>query len=188
MAASRSRLIATAVLVVAGIALLALAAGRPDPAARLVSASPADGDRLGGSPREVTLVFSNGVRAEQSHLSVTTGDGRPVAAGPVVVHDGAMTQPVDLAADAGYRIAYHAVLYDDQQLTGEIVFGVDTDPPAPLTAGGHDHEVDWNGQNLALLAVDFLLITAVLALMLRGPRIRRNRDGDRATRWSLPDR
>ncbi|WP_164842283.1 hypothetical protein [Actinoplanes solisilvae] len=33
-------------LVVAGIALLALLVGRPDPAARLVSASPVDGDRL----------------------------------------------------------------------------------------------------------------------------------------------
>jgi methionine-rich copper-binding protein CopC len=182
VAPSRIRLIATAVLVVAGIVLLGLAIGRPDPAARLVSASPADGDRLDGSPREVTLVFSNRVLAEQSHLSITTAAGGPVAGGPVAVRDAAMAQSVDLAADTGYRIAYHVVLADDQQLTGELVFGVDTDPPAPRTAGGHDH-VDWNGQNLALLAVDFLLIAVVLVMMLRGPRIR----PDRTTRWSLPD-
>jgi methionine-rich copper-binding protein CopC len=185
MTGSRIRLIATAALVVAGIGLLALTLRGPGPAARLVSATPADGSRLGGAPHEVTLRFNGPVDAGQSHLEITAADGRPVADGPLDVRDDVLARPVRLAADAGYRIAYHAVLADGQQLAGEIVFGVGAaSPPARSTGSAHDHTVDGNTPNLLLLGVDALLIGLAAVLILSGPRVRPDRE---PLGWRLPE-
>jgi methionine-rich copper-binding protein CopC len=183
VSARRTRLLVTAVFLAAGTALIAVVAGGPDPAVRLVSASPADNARLSGPPREVSLVFSGPVEAARSHLTVAGADGRPVPAGPLSVRDEVMTRPVTLAPGTGYRVAYHAVLPGDQQVSGEVNFGVGVNAPAPAAAGGHQH-ADVTGSDLALLAIDAVLIAVVLTLILRGPRVRPNREPNR---WSSPN-
>jgi methionine-rich copper-binding protein CopC len=187
-AATRRTLLA---LLAAGalVTLLLAVRGRPAPAATLVSESPDDGGRVGTAPAAVTLTFSGPVDRSLSHLSVTAA-GSPaasVADGSFSVDGDQLRQPVAIKADGGYQVAYHAVLTNGQEVSGAVGFGVNdaAPPPDPTAATGHEHVVDFNPENLALLAVDALLIVVVLVLMLRGPRLRTGAAGA-AGRWTRP--
>ncbi|MFG3708317.1 copper resistance protein CopC [Micromonospora sp. NPDC047670] len=170
-----------ALTVAALVAVLALA-GRIDSSsttssrAEVASVHPADGAVLADAPSAVRIRVDGRPDVSRSHISAYDADrsllnrGALTAAGP----DG-LAQAIAVTAGGEVAVAYHVVTADGRDASGVARFTVGAAggaaaPPEPA-APAHAHGVDPVGA--ALLAVDGLVLLAVLVLLAR----RRSRAG-----------
>lgn len=157
---------------VAGAVLAAVAAflllAKPAPVA-LAALDPADGASVGAAPATVTATFTGELAPYDYHLAVATEGGVPVTTGPVRLDGATLTVPVELTGGT-YLVAYHVRTTGGAELSAVTRFGVGV-PAAPVTgdAAVHQHVSD-DPMNLALLAVDAVLMLALAVAVLRRPR------------------
>ncbi len=159
---------AAAVVVVAIGARLVAQSG---PGAHLGPVFPSDGAVLREAPREVSLTFDTAVRPQQIHIGVSDGRGELVPSGAAAVAGTDITQPVTIAGDGAYVLAYHVVLADGRSFSGVSRFQVSPAgslaAPAPVT--GHNHFSD-DPLSVALTAVAAVFVVALIALLVHRPR------------------
>lgn len=124
-------------LAVLGLATLVLLAtpSRASAHAFLADSSPAAGQRLGASPRTLTLQFTEAVAPPASdRVAVRSADGRPVRLGPLTRSaDGAtLTAALPTLAHGVYVVRWQDVSADDGHLSaGEFAFAVGSDAGLP---------------------------------------------------------
>ncbi|MGK5671641.1 copper resistance CopC family protein [Micromonospora sp. URMC 106] len=180
---TNGRIYAGAALTVAALVAVLALAGRIDSSsttssrAEVVSVHPADGAVLADAPSAVRIRVDGRPDVSRSHISAYDADrsllnrGALTAAGP----DG-LTQAIAVTAAGEVAVAYHVVTADGRDTSGVARFtvgaagGAPAPPPEPA-APAHAHGVDPVGA--ALLAVDGLVLLAVLVLLAR----RRSRAG-----------
>jgi methionine-rich copper-binding protein CopC len=158
-------------LVLAG-GIAALVAARPfpgsSPAARVVSASPADGAKIATAPAEVELAFNVPVDVGRSHVSVVDGAGAALNGGePQLVGVDRLRQPIR-PATGEVTVAYHVTFVDGSALTGTLLFRVGDGKPSADRSAAHEHGID--PLSGVLLALDGLVFFGAIALLLRRPR------------------
>lgn len=118
------------------VALTALALpGQAFAHATLLKTSPGFEQRLGSSPREVTLRFDQYVKAMPRSLQLySSRGGIPVTS---VRTDGLMLEAtVPKLGTGGYTIRWHALSGDGHVVSGVFTFGVRAGAPAPTDAFG----------------------------------------------------
>lgn len=97
----------------------------------LESSDPADGAMLAEAPAQVTLTFGEAV-TEPAYVVVTAPDGTRVEDGDAAVLDETVRQPLDAvetaAQEGSWTLAYRVVSVDGHPVTGELTFGVQTQP------------------------------------------------------------
>ncbi len=108
---------------VLGPLVLALALAAPAQAhASLVSSSPEDGASVATLPDEVSLTFSQEVRAPA--YVVVTGPGGDLASGDPVIDGDTVTQAVTAGPAGDYSLTFRVVSSDGHPITGEVAFTV----------------------------------------------------------------
>jgi methionine-rich copper-binding protein CopC len=176
------RLVAVGLVALATLVAVRLTTGGFEPA-ELVSAQPADGERLPVPPAAVSLTFSGEVDPAEIHVAVAGADGTLVSVGDPTVAGGTVTQPVRISGGGPVVVAYHVALVDGREVAGQRAFRVGAGggppPPAPTGAvaqpaaptGLHDHA----GVGLLGFGVVIAILLAgggVLVLAFRRPRPR----------------
>lgn len=169
-----------AVMVLPGIALLALAPGTGWAADRLTSATPADGSALSTAPDAVVLRFSAPVDLGLSHVSVRDAAGGEVGAGEPTRIDGTgLRLPVAVRSTGDHTVAFHIVFDDGADLIGVLRFSVGTGVPPPRLSNAqaeqaqqtvvseHDHGVD--PLSAVFLLADLAVLVGVLLMLARRP-------------------
>jgi methionine-rich copper-binding protein CopC len=149
---------------------------------------PGDGAILAAPPDTVSLRFTGDFVPSQVHVAVATATGTAVRCGEPVVDGQTVRTPVAATGDGVYLIAYHVVLGDGRDLSGLTRYTVDSHAPAGAVpagavpasppdrapegepAGGHAHGDD--PVSIALTIAATLLIVALVALLVRRPRLR----------------
>lgn len=126
--------------VAAGVALLTA----PAPAlahAALLDTSPAAGSVVTTLTTEITLTFSEPVRAQFSAVAVTGSDGVAYATGDPSVQDNVLRQPVHPLRSGDYEVAWRVVSLDGHPVSGTFSFTVQlpagqepAEPPPPPPA------------------------------------------------------
>lgn len=108
---------------VLGPLVLALALAAPAQAhASLVASSPEDGASVATLPDEVSLTFSQEVRAPA--YVVVTGPGGDLAAGDPAIDGDTVTQAVTAGPAGDYSLTFRVVSSDGHPITGEVTFTV----------------------------------------------------------------
>ncbi len=102
--------------------------------ARLVASTPAQGDRLGALPAQVTFEFDQEMAAP-AYVIVTAPDGTSVASGEPDVDGTTVRQRLGDGPPGSYAMAYRVVSRDGHQLTGQVSFTVGAAAGAPSAAG-----------------------------------------------------
>jgi copper transport protein len=120
---------------VLGVALAAPASAH----AGLVSADPADGQRLVTAPRAVTLTFSEPVSIDTGYLRVLNAAGQRVDTG-TPAHPGGDGAKVEVPLkgglpDAGYLVSYRVVSADSHPIGGAYSFVVGDGDPLDASGG-----------------------------------------------------
>ncbi len=144
-------------------AALVLLGPVPARAAPATTSNPADGAALSTAPPQVTLTFGRVPVADDSHVTVLAGDGRPVAEPARPVRSGlSLSQPVGIDRAGDYTIVYRVAFAGGGQEQGTRRFSVTAgaDPHAAHTG----HGVDPVGATL--LAIDGLVVLVVVFLLL----------------------
>ncbi|MFI9326553.1 copper resistance CopC family protein [Kitasatospora sp. NPDC052868] len=169
---------------VAVLLLVALAWISAREPVRLSGATPADGGAVADAPKEVALTFSGDDFAPQSvYLQVNGPDGSPVTDGAARVDGRRVVSPVRIRTPGEYLVTYR-LTFGDSDVSGTTAFAVGPGAvgrpaAAPVDDGlsAHEHTMDgvWN---LLLLCVDAVLLPGAVLLMLRRPRVRRDRPAD----------
>ena len=109
----------------AGLLLDVVTAPPASAHAMVVTSSPADGERLGTAPSQVTIEFDEHVSLGAGYARVLDGQGERVDAGTAEVRDDVVTVPLraDLP-DAGYVVTYRVVSADSHPVSGAFSFVV----------------------------------------------------------------
>ncbi len=134
---------------VLGLATLVLLAPprRASAHAFLADSSPAAGQRLGASPRTLTLQFTEAVAPPASdRVAVRSADGRPVRLGPLTRSaDGAtLTAALPTLAHGVYVVTWQEVSADDgHPSAGEFAFAVGSDATLPALSGSSSAPTAW---------------------------------------------
>ncbi|GAA2797129.1 hypothetical protein GCM10010441_22890 [Kitasatospora paracochleata] len=175
----RTLAIGVAVVVVLLAGLAWISAREP---VRLAGAAPADGGALAEAPKEVALTFAgDDFRPQSLYLQVNGPDGAPVTQGTPELDGRRLVAPVRITATGSYLVTYRLTLGGGREVSGTTAFAVGPGAvgrPAGENADDgllpHDHAVDgvWN---LLLICVDAVLLPGAVLLMLRRPRVRRER-------------
>jgi len=135
----------------AGLGVAGVAGAVPALAhAELVSADPADGQRLARAPAAVTLRFSEPVSIDTGYLRVLDAAGRRVDAGPPSHPAGDPTSvavPLTRSADGGYIVSWRVVSADSHPVGGAYSFAVGSGtlltPSGADSKGAADPAVQW---------------------------------------------
>ncbi|MBX6358415.1 MAG: copper resistance protein CopC, partial [Micromonosporaceae bacterium] len=109
--------------VAAGVAML----GAPAPAAAhtvLLGTTPAEGSVVTTVTTEVTLTFSEPVRAQFTTVAVTGPGGRAYGNGDLSVRDNVVHQPVHPMGSGAYEVAWRVVSLDGHPVSGTFSFTV----------------------------------------------------------------
>jgi len=136
-------------LAVLGLAALVLLAspGRASAHAFLADSSPAAGQRLGASPRTLTLQFTEAVAPPASdRVAVRSADGRPVRLGPLARSaDGTtLTAALPALAHGVYVVRWQDVSADDgHPSAGEFAFAVGSDATLPALSARSSAPTAW---------------------------------------------
>ncbi len=180
--------ILTRVLVAAVASLVALAGvGAPALAhSELLKSTPADGDRLTKAPRQVELVFGEGVQEQGGAIVVTDPDGARVDKASTFTTDGNVAAvALSPATTAGeYTVSYRVVSADGHVVRGTYAYelaGTSPSPseadstrsvatPSPVAATGADEDSTGVVWVLGLGAIGLALLAAVIAVAVRGRR------------------
>ncbi len=104
----------------------------------LVQSSPQAGQRLGVSPRTLSLQFSEAVAARGAHMTVTGADGHVAPLGLLVTTGGGtdLSAALPHLADGVYVVTWQVVSADDGHLSaGYFSFGVGNAAFPTLTSG-----------------------------------------------------
>ena len=118
------------------VLLLMLSAGPVAAHAELVSSDPADGAVLAIPPTMVTLTFSEGLNASESHFELVGPDGAQVGTGTAAKDgDEAMTLGGLALGPGAYTIKWTSVSLDTDILRGTLTFTV-SDAPSPAASSG----------------------------------------------------
>lgn len=164
---------------VVAVALAVVLAPSPASAhASLIASTPAQGDRLGALPSQVTFEFDQEMAAP-AYVIVTAPDGTSVAAGEPEV-DGTIVRQRLRDGQAGtYTMAYRAVSKDGHPLTGQISFtvgpageapaaGQPTASPRPATTVATTTTPDgsWSRRTVGFAVGGGLFAAALLLLLL----------------------
>lgn len=123
------------VSLVLGILVVLVGAATASAHAGLVSSDPADGAALSSPPASVSLVFSEDLMPDFVAISVTDGQGQPVAVRGLSI-TGATAQ-FDWPADAptgAYTVAFRIVSQDGHPVEGAIGFTYSAPTPSPTSA------------------------------------------------------
>ncbi len=135
-----------AVLGVAALVVLA-APSRASAHAFLADSSPAAGERLGTSPRTLTLQFTEAVApATSDHVAIRTAAGHMVRLGPLVRSaDGTtLTAALPPLAHGVYVVTWQDVSADDgHPSAGEFAFAVGSDAALPALTGSTSAPIAW---------------------------------------------
>jgi copper transport protein len=153
-----------ALIVACSVAFLPIAAngsGRALLHAALLRSTPAANSHLTRAPDSVLLVFSEGVVAKLSQISVVGPDGRTIVLGVATdPHDSRILGgAVQVAANGRYQVVWHVVSADGHPGGGKFVFTVDapaiqaitTSSSANAVAGGQS---DTSNKAVAAAASD----------------------------------
>ncbi|MFF2043135.1 copper resistance protein CopC [Kitasatospora sp. NPDC058170] len=164
------------VLLLAGLAWIS--AREP---VRLSGATPSDGGAVAEAPEEVALTFSgDDFSPESVYLQVNGPDGSSVTDGTARVDGRRVVSPVRIGTPGDYLVTYRLTL-GGREVSGTTAFAVGpaavgrpVAAPADDGLPAHDHGTEgvWN---LLLLCVDAVLLPGAVLLMLRRPRLRRDR-------------
>ncbi|MCF6507796.1 copper resistance protein CopC [Blastococcus sp. MG754426] len=187
-----SLLLRLATLAAAVLTVLGLGIGSASAHAELASSEPSEAQTLTTPPRQITLTFTEAVRAGSAEVVVRGADGRSVTTGPATETDAVVRQPVDLSSNGSYLVAYRVVSQDGHPVTGELTFsyagaeasdagptgvaGSTDSPEPPVTeAAAEEVAVADGGAGAGLwwmLGVSVAVVAGlgVLALRRRGPR------------------
>jgi copper transport protein len=144
--------------------LLAAVVGTALAHAELIRSSPAAGERLAGSPTQITLWFNEELDTLKSEFQLYGADGRPVESvqGRVDLNDpdhASMVGLISNLAEGGYTIHWRAVTIDDDGLTeGDIRFAVGDAPLPPPLQLKQALSTDW-------LIFGSLIVVALAALV-----------------------
>jgi len=156
--------------------LLMLSAGPVAAHAELVSSDPADGAVLTTPPATVTLSFSEGLNASESHFELVGPDGSEVGTGTAAKDGDDVMSLGGLALGAGsYTIKWTSVSLDTDILRGTLTFTV-SDAPSPAasslpgTANAGTTSTTSDG-DIALPIIIALVLVAVVGIYV----IRRSR-------------
>lgn len=93
----------------------------------LNAAIPSVGGIVSAPPREIRLVFSEGVEPAFSGIELATADGQPVKTGRAAVDPRDNTQlvlPVPPLGPGRYKVTWHVVSVDTHRTEGDYVFEV----------------------------------------------------------------
>jgi methionine-rich copper-binding protein CopC len=151
-----------AVLVLALLGLV-IAATRPRSELWVVDAS------LAG-PGAARLTLSSDVDVAQSHVTVTSPDGREVRTGPITAGPAdVLTVPVVLDAGVAYTVGYHIIGADGAVAAGSAPLTPGAAGPAPA----HDHGHGVDPLSAVLLLINFGVVVVVGWLLLTRPAPRR---------------
>lgn len=106
------------------VALLATGAAMAHP--HLVSAAPAAGAVVKGSPRQIQMSFSEGIIARFTGITLTDARGAVIQTGPgSVVGSTKLVVPVTAMLKPGrYKVTWHAVSEDTHRVAGSFSFTV----------------------------------------------------------------
>ncbi len=125
--------------VLGSVLLLALALpGTVSAHTFLVQSAPQAGQRLGASPRTLSLQFSEAVAARGARVTVTGADGHVAPLGPLATTEGgtALSAALPHLADGVYVVTWQVVSADDGHLSaGYFSFGVGSAAFPTLTSG-----------------------------------------------------
>ncbi|WP_405020553.1 copper resistance protein CopC [Kitasatospora sp. NBC_00070] len=142
---------------------------------RLTAASPGDGTAVQVAPGEVALTFGGDRGIESVFLRVAAEGGPEVNRGPARVDGRRVVAPVRITGPGSYLTTYRLTLTGGGEVSGVTAFSVGPPDSAPLaqseSAPGHDHGFE-GPLNVALLALDAVLVVGSLLLVLRRPRRR----------------
>src|ERR1700736_5264152 len=97
------------------------------PHAFLNQAAPPVGGTVPASPKEIRLIFSEGIEPRFSGIDLATGDGRTVATGAAAVdpaNDKQLVLALPPLAPGRYRVRWHVVSVDTHRPEGEDSFSV----------------------------------------------------------------
>ncbi|CCH86733.1 Copper resistance protein [Modestobacter italicus] len=127
----------------AGLLLDVVTAPPASAHAMVVTSSPADGERLGTAPAQVTIEFDEHVSLGAGYARVLDGQGERVDAGTAEVRDDVVTVPLraDLP-DAGYVVTYRVVSADSHPVSGAFSFVVGTGELPAAGSVGSGEEID----------------------------------------------
>lgn len=142
--ASRWRGLLRAVLVCLVMSTVAIVAAPSAAAhAELIGTAPGDGDRLGASPRQVTLDFTEQVLPVRDGIELLDAAGDVVATPEPRVDGSSLTVPLPELDTGGYVLSWRVVSRDTHPISGAFSFGVRADPvdaagvaPEDTVAGG----------------------------------------------------
>jgi methionine-rich copper-binding protein CopC len=98
-----------------------------DAHAFLDRAVPPVGGAVPASPKEIRLIFSEGVEPRFSGIEIATSDGRPIATGPAATAPGDDKQLVLVVpplTPGRYRVSWHVVSVDTHRTEGQYTFKV----------------------------------------------------------------
>ncbi|MDT0275564.1 copper resistance CopC family protein [Blastococcus goldschmidtiae] len=117
-----SLLLRLATLAAVVLTVLGLGIGSASAHAELATSEPSEAQTLTTPPRQITLTFTEAVRAGSAEVVVRGADGRSVTTGPATVTDAVVQQPVELGSNGSYLVAYRVVSQDGHPVTGELAF------------------------------------------------------------------
>ncbi|GAA1183154.1 methionine-rich copper-binding protein CopC [Kitasatospora gansuensis] len=143
---------------------------------RLSAAAPADGSAVQTAPGEVVLTFGGDQGIEAVFLRVAAEGGQEVNRGPARVDGRRVLAPVRITGPGTYLTTYRLTLTGGGEVSGVTAFSVGPPGSAPAAAQeesspGHEHGFE-GPMNVALLALDAVLVVGSLLLVLRRPRRR----------------
>ncbi|KQV19222.1 MULTISPECIES: copper resistance protein CopC [unclassified Kitasatospora] len=142
---------------------------------RLSVAAPADGTAVRTAPGEVTLTFGGEQGIETVFLRVAAEGGAEVNRGPARVEGRRVVAPVRITDPGTYLTTYRLTLTGGGEVSGVTAFSVGPPGSAPAaqseSSPAHDHGLE-GPLNVALLALDAVLVVGSLLLVLRRPRRR----------------
>ncbi|BFV55600.1 hypothetical protein KCMC57_up07040 [Kitasatospora sp. CMC57] len=143
---------------------------------RLSVAAPADGTAVAAAPGEVVLTFGGEKGIESVFLRVAAEGGPEVNRGPARVEGRRVVAPVRITGPGTYLTTYRLTLTGGGEVSGVTAFSVGPPASAPAaqnesSPAAHDHGFE-GPFNMALLAVDAVLVVGSLLLVLRRPRRR----------------
>ena len=119
-----ARQLAATVAILVGV--LALGTGIASAHATVVSSTPADGQSLATSPKEISITFSEPVTTVSGGLSVLNADGNHVDAGKSQVTNGRtlVSEIPQTLSDGTYVATYRVLSADGHPVSGSLLFGV----------------------------------------------------------------
>lgn len=179
----------SALLVTAALLALASQGGVASAHSELLQSTPADGEQLSAPPAQIELVFGENVQQQGGAIVVKGPDGvrrdRPATfttdqnVATVQLLDGGQTAAADTVGR--YSVAYRVVSADGHIVSGSFGYEVlaasatpsstpSTLPAAPTGGGADDDSSSGFIWVLGLGAIGLVLLTAVVAVAVRGRR------------------